>query len=71
MKQESNLSNINIISKWFGGSPQNIRKTYQVKKPISYDVIDIGSYVLENNITKGELRIAVDAIIALRKLNGK
>ncbi len=71
MEKEPNLSDIDIISKWFGGLPQNIRKTYKVKKPQSYRVIDMGSYLLENNIDEQELEMAVEYILKIRGINGK
>jgi len=71
MKTTSHLSSINTISYWFSRTPQNIRKTYKVKNPQAYRVIDIGSYVLENNISEQELEIVVESILKLRGANGK
>jgi len=60
MQKTVNISTSEIISEWFGGTPQNIRKTYEKNKPSSYRVLDIGSYVLEHGISEQELVVAID-----------
>ena len=49
------LCPIKTICRYFGGTPQNINRTYRKKKPIAFDVIDIGSFVIDKGISKQEL----------------
>ena len=61
------LSSLSTISKWFGGSPQNIHKTYFIKKPTSFKVLSIGSYILESGLSDVEIQLIVEAQIKIKE----
>lgn len=64
---KNQLTSLSTISKWFGGTQQNIHKTYFIKKPVSFRVICIGSYVLESGLTEIEIKEIVEAQVRIKE----
>jgi len=71
MKSTKSLTTTKIIAKSFGSTPRNIHKTYKAKKPNSFRVLEVGSYMMEHNVTNEEIEAAVDFILKMREIYGK